>query len=79
MTPLYDAIGFSVSKLKQELASKTNYNVLVTILTDGAENNSKEYTRETIKKMSDELSEDNWTFTYIGTDHDVEKKRLVYL
>ena len=26
--------------------------------------------------MSDELSEDNWTFTYIGTDHDVEKKAL---
>ena len=23
--------------------------------------------------MIEELSEGNWTFTYIGTDHDVEK------
>lgn len=50
----------------------TDYNVLVTILTDGRENASKEYDGATIKKMVDELSAKNWTFTYIGADHDVE-------
>src|SRR6188474_2350688 len=42
-TPLYDAMGFSLVKLRQHLEGKTNYNVLVTILTDGEENASQEY------------------------------------
>lgn len=73
MTPLYDAMGFSFSKMQKVLESKNDYNVLVTILTDGEENTSKEYSGIAIKRMIEELSEGNWTFTYIGTDHDVEK------
>lgn len=73
LTPLFDAMGFGFTKLKKELESQTDYNVLVTILTDGEENASKEYTGTVIKNMIEELSKDNWTFTYIGTDHDVEK------
>ena len=72
MTPLYDAMGFSISKLKQYLEGKTNYSVLVTILTDGEENASKEYTGSAIKNLVEELKQQNWTFTYIGADHDVE-------
>lgn len=72
MTPLYDAMGFSISKLKQYLEGKENYSVLVTVLTDGEENASKEYTGTAIKKLVDELKLQNWTFTYIGSDHDVE-------
>lgn len=73
MTPLYDAIGFGLSKLNQHLENQKNYNVLVTVLTDGEENASKEYSGLAIKNKIDELSKGNWTFTYIGTDHDVEK------
>jgi hypothetical protein len=73
MTPLFDAMGFSISKLKQYLEGKENYSVLVTILTDGEENASKEYTGSAIKNLVDELKQQNWTFTYIGADHDVEK------
>jgi hypothetical protein len=72
-TPLFDAMGFSVSKLKQYLEGKNNYSVLVTILTDGEENASKEYTGRAIKNLVDELKQQNWTFTYIGADHDIEK------
>ena len=72
MTPLYDAMGFSISKLKQYLEGKENYSVLVTILTDGEENASKEYTRSVIKNLVNDLKQQNWTFTYIGADHDVE-------
>ena len=72
MTPLYDAMGFSISKLKQYLEGKENYSVLVTVLTDGEENASKEYTGTAIKKLVDDLKQQNWTFTYIGADHDVE-------
>lgn len=72
MTPLYDAMGFSISKLKQYLEGKENYSVLVTVLTDGEENASKEYTSSVIKNLVEDLKQQNWTFTYIGTDHDVE-------
>lgn len=70
-TPLYDAMGYSFNKLIQHLKGETNYNVLVTILTDGLENASKEYTRGDIKRLVEELKHQGWTFTYIGTDHDV--------
>jgi hypothetical protein len=73
MTPLFDAMGFSINKLKQALQGQTDYNVLVTILTDGEENDSKEFSGSDIKKLVEELKQNRWTFTYIGTDHDVEK------
>lgn len=66
-------MGFSFIKLRQVLEGKTDYDVLVTILTDGEENASKEYSGSSIKKLIDELKLNRWTFTYIGTDHDVEK------
>jgi len=72
-TPLYDAIGFSFAKLRQVVENLTDYNVLVTILTDGEENASKEYTGVAIKNLIEELKLKRWTFTYIGADHDVEK------
>ncbi|MDR1591799.1 MAG: VWA domain-containing protein [Prevotellaceae bacterium] len=72
-TPLFDAMGFSINKLKQSLQGQTDYNVLVTILTDGEENASKEFSGNDIKKLVEELKQNRWTFTYIGTDHDVEK------
>jgi len=72
-TPLFDAMGFSINKLKQSLQGQTDYNVLVTVLTDGEENASKEFSGNDIKKLVEELKQNSWTFTYIGTDHDVEK------
>ena len=72
-TPLFDAMGFSFAKLRQVTDNLTAYNVLVTILTDGEENASQEYTGTAIKTLIEELKLNRWTFTYIGTDHDVEK------
>lgn len=76
MTPLYDAVGFSILKLKNLLENQKDYNVLVTIMTDGEENASREYSGQTIRSMIEELKKKNWTFTYIGSDHDVEKFAL---
>jgi len=72
-TPLYDAMGYSFAKLRQVVENLTDYNVLVTIMTDGEENASQEYTGIAIKKLIEELKLKRWTFTYIGADHDVEK------
>lgn len=72
-TPLFDALGFSINILKQSLQRQNDCNVLVTILTDGEENASKEFSGSAIKELIEELKQNRWTFTYIGTDHDVEK------
>lgn len=72
LTPLLDTMGLSIYKLKTALEKESNYDVLVTILTDGMENHSKEYSAKDIKSIIDELKQKNWTFTYIGTDHDVD-------
>ncbi len=73
MTPLFDAIGFAVNKLHSVIKNQENCNVLVTIMTDGEENASKEYAGKQIKALIEKLKEEKWTFTYIGTDHDVDK------
>ncbi len=73
MTPLYDAIGFSVNKLRGEIEAKKDCRVLVTILTDGEENDSKEFSGADIKKLIQTLKKQGWTFTYIGANHEVEK------
>ncbi len=72
-TPLYDAIGLSVTKLRLDLAAQENANVLVTILTDGEENSSREFNGQQIKTLIEEQKVSGWTFTYIGANQDVEK------
>lgn len=71
-TPLYDAIGYACKKLLNKVGVKKDTNVLVTILTDGEENNSKEYSEYAISKLIESLAPKGWTFTYIGANHDVE-------
>lgn len=73
MTPLYDAIALSVLKLRMDLADIENTHVLVTILTDGEENVSREFSGQQVKKIIDEQKALGWTFTYIGANQDVEK------
>lgn len=72
-TPLYDAIGFSVNKLRKEIESQKDNNVLVTILTDGEENASSEYSSAAVKSLIGKMKKRGWTFTYIGANHDVER------
>lgn len=70
-TPLYDAMGISLSALKYSVGKKDT--VLVTIITDGEENSSSEFTAQGVKMLVEELKEKGWVFTYIGTNQDVEK------
>lgn len=70
-TPLYDAIGMGISKLNAQ--TDADDNVLVTIITDGEENCSKEYNLTMVKTLIEKLKKQSWTFTLIGTDNlDIE-------
>ncbi len=75
MTPLYDAMGLSIGKLRNDLQQTPNKNVLVTIFTDGLENDSREFTAENIRELVETLKTENWVFTYIGTNHDTVTSR----
>lgn len=70
-TPLYDAIGKGIAIMNAQCESKDN--VLVTIITDGEENCSKEYNLKMVKNLIEKQKEQGWTFSLIGTDNlDVE-------
>ena len=70
-TPLYDAMGRTLTKLERELKEDENHSVLVTVITDGYENDSREYDLASVKALVEHLKDRGWTFAYMGTDHDV--------
>ena len=67
-TPLYDAMGMSITALEHKV--KEGDGVLVTVITDGLENASVEYSGRTVKEMVSRLREKGWTFVYIGANQD---------
>ena len=69
-TALYDAMGMSLNKLRPKVADVDK--VLVTVVTDGYENASREYSGKAIKALVDELKDKGWVFAYIGANQDVE-------
>lgn len=71
-TPLYDAVGRTLTKLEKELKGDENHSVIVTIITDGYENCSHEYNLAAVKSLIEHLKKEGWSFAYMGTDHDVE-------
>lgn len=71
MTPLYDAIGYATAKLRVVLEGHSDYTVLCSVLTDGAENASEEYTRQTIANIIKQLEKKDWVFTFMGANQDV--------
>ena len=71
-TPLYDAIGNTISRLHQVTGDDRNAMVSVTIITDGYENASTEFSGKAIKALIDAYKQEGWMFAYIGADHDVE-------
>ena len=70
-TALYDAMGLSLNILRPKVTE--NDRILVTVVTDGYENASKEYDGKAIKALIDELKGKGSVFAYIGANQDVEQ------
>jgi hypothetical protein len=68
MTPLYDAIGRTLTAAGHEVPPESKK--LCVILTDGLENASREYTRDGIARLIKDHEAKGWTFVYLGADHD---------
>ena len=71
MTPLYDAMGKSITSLQKIV--KDGDHVLVTVVTDGYENASRWYSAKQIKELVDGLTAQGWVFTYIGANQNSEQ------
>ena len=71
-TPLYDAIGSTISRLEGDPRSADRSIVLV-VMTDGLENASVEYTRESIAARVAQKEREGWTIMYLGANQDAKQ------
>lgn len=71
-TALNDAIGMTLTKLINDIPD--GQGVIVSIVTDGEENYSKEYkSNGKVKALLNEAKAKQFTVTFIGTDFDTER------
>lgn len=77
-TALLDAMGKSISNLKAHIDSlpkdKKPDKILVTIITDGEENSSREWNRDRVFKLVTQCTNDGWEFTFLGANQDAIKE-----
>lgn len=71
-TPLLDAVGMTLVDLKAVASTHEDATASVTIITDGYENSSREYTWKQVAALIAELKELGWNFNFIGANIDVE-------
>lgn len=69
-TPLYNAMGFTLTTIRKYVKDIEDSVVVVTIITDGMENASHEYNGKAIKELVERLRGERWTFTYMGANQD---------
>jgi hypothetical protein len=74
-TPLLDAIGKSVNHLHERLKTLKKKQapgaVVFLIITDGAENASREYTKEAVRGLIQQReTDDKWRFVFLGANID---------
>lgn len=70
-TPLFDAMGQSLTTLHNRIKDDENATAVVTVITDGLENDSREWSGEALRKLIERLKEEGWSFSYMGSCHDV--------
>ena len=69
-TPLYDAMGFTLTAMHRHVQTVEDSVAVVTIITDGMENASREYSGKAVKELVERLRGEGWTFTYMGANQD---------
>ena len=67
-TPLYDAMGKTLNELEGLINADDK--VMATIITDGYENASTEYSGRTVKTLVERLRQKGWVFAYVGANQD---------
>ena len=77
-TPLHDAMGKTLNEM--EGLVREDDRVMATVITDGMENSSTEYSGKTVKTLVDRLRSKGWVLAYIGANQDaVEVARDLHI
>lgn len=71
-TPLYDAMGMSLTRIHSITKGDSHSVGSVTVVTDGLENDSCEWNAEKLRYLIEQLKEEGWAFSYMGSVHDVK-------
>lgn len=72
-TPLYDAMGQSLTSLYGKIEKDVDASAVVTVLTDGLENASREWRADALRRLIEKLKAEGWSFSYMGSAHDVKE------
>ncbi|MBD5328420.1 MAG: hypothetical protein HDS03_00790 [Bacteroides sp.] len=73
LTPLLDAVGSTLTELKMIASTHEDATGIVTIMTDGFENASRQYSWKQVAQLISQLREMGWTINLIGANIDVDK------
>src|ERR1700682_2207168 len=71
-TPLFDALGATISRVEADPRA-ADRSVVVVVMTDGLENASVEYTHEAIAAKIEQKERDGWTIMYLGANQDAKQ------
>ena len=72
-TPLYDAMGQSLTRLHDRIKDDKDATAVVTVLTDGLENASREWDAAGLRRLIEQLKSEGWSFAYMGSAHNVKE------
>ncbi len=72
-TPLLDAVGSTLTELKMVSATHEDATGVITIITDGMENASSNYTWQDVANLISQFKEMGWTVNLIGANIDVDQ------
>ncbi len=72
-TPLYDAMGQSLTRLHSHIKDDADATAVVTVLTDGLENSSQEWNAAELRRLIEKLKSEGWSFAYMGSAHNVKE------
>ena len=72
-TPLYDAMGQSLTHLHDRIKDDKDASAVVTVLTDGLENASREWDAAGLRRLIEQLKSEGWSFAYMGSAHNVKE------
>lgn len=70
MTPLYDAVGQTLTAAIEHTKANAYDNHIFVIMTDGQENASQEWTVERVRELIKTVEEDNWQVIFLGANQD---------
>ena len=65
-------MGQSLVCLHERIKGNPENSAVVTVLTDGLENASREWRADGLRRLIDQLKEEGWSFSYMGSAHHVK-------